>query len=159
MGKHIVHVPLTHIEKVFTWMYIQNGSYHSTSFFIKISLLCQYLRLFRTGLLRTTCWIVMALVCMWGAAYCFLAWVPCIPVNGFWDRSVDAKCYAFGFSSITGAMAAFTSFAATNVALDTIIFLIPISKYFKPGLGHKEYLALTTLFTLGAMYVFQSPVH
>ena len=87
----------------------------------------------------------MALVCMWGAAYCFLAWVPCIPVNGF--------------SSITGAMAAFTSFAATNMALDTIIFLIPISKYFKPGLGHKEYLALTTLFTLGAMYVFQSPVH
>ncbi|KAH7128150.1 hypothetical protein B0J11DRAFT_430864 [Dendryphion nanum] len=153
MGKHLIYIPLPHIERVFTWLYIQNGSYHTTSFFIKVSLLCQYLRLFRNGILRTTCWIVMVLVCLWGAAYCFLAWFPCFPVRGFWDRSVDAKCYAFGMSSISGAMAAFTSFAATNMAFDTIIFLIPLTKYFKPGLGRKEYLALTALFSLGSIVV------
>jgi len=45
----------------------------------------------------------------------------------------------------------FVAFSASNMALDTIVFAIPVAIYFKPGISRKEFFALFALFSLGAM--------
>lgn len=136
----------------FKWLYVQSASYYTTTALIKVSLLLQYLRLFRNGILRKICLILLILVSLWGSAFIFMAWFPCFPVSGFWNRSQgNVKCYGFGFGSVNGAYITFVSFAATNMFFDTIIFLIPMAEYLKPSLHRKQILALTGLFTLGSV--------
>lgn len=49
------------------------------------------------------------------------------------------------------AQMTFVAFSASNMALDTIVFAIPVAIYFKPGISRKEFFALFALFSLGAM--------
>jgi hypothetical protein len=133
------------------WVYPQNAAYYTTTALVKISLLFQYLRIFHCGFLRKVSIVLLVIVSIWGLAYSFMGWFPCFPVSGFWNRLTDPPptCYGFGFGSLEGAYAAFVSFAATNMTFDTIIFLIPMAEYLKPGLHHKQVIAMTGLFTLG----------
>lgn len=135
------------------WLYVQGACYYTTTTLIKVSLLCQYLRLFRAGLLRKFCQALLLLVSLWGAGYMFMAWFPCFPVSGFWDRmqTPPPKCYGFGFGTVSGAAAAFISFGASNMVIDTIIFLIPLTVYFRDGLNKKQVFAFLGLFTLGSV--------
>jgi hypothetical protein len=152
MGTHIVYLTQHSFLHTMIWLYIFNGAYALTAFLVKVSLLCQYLRMFRSGRIRIVCYILLVLVSLWGCAYSFLSFVPCIPVRGFWDRSITgAKCYGIGFGNISAATASFISMATTNMAFDISILIIPMVEYIKQGLGRKQALALTGLFTLGSV--------
>lgn len=61
---------------------------------VKISLLLQYLRTFVDPLLRRICIVLTYITCAYCFAFEFLGWFPCIPVEGFWRRDLDAFCYA-----------------------------------------------------------------
>ncbi|KAF2738066.1 hypothetical protein EJ04DRAFT_67926 [Polyplosphaeria fusca] len=158
MGKHLLSIDPSILKTCFKWLYVQGASYYTTTALIKISLLCQYLRIFRIGFLRPTCIVLLGIVTVWGVAFSFMAWFPCFPVSGFWDRMQQPppKCYGFGFADLAGATAAFVGFAATNMFLDLVIFLIPMAEYFKPNLRRKEVLAMTGLFLLGSIVVLMS---
>jgi hypothetical protein len=119
--------------------------------FIKLALLFQYLRLFELWpkmKLFTTCIIVIT--ALWGLAYSYIAWVPCIPVHAYWDISVaDVTRYGFG-SHDPGVFArTYESHVATNVVLDLVVFAIPLPLYFEAGLETKSRLGLVGLFLLG----------
>lgn len=47
------------------------------SAFIKISLLLQYLRIFKAGAMRWVCIILIILVAMWGIGFSFSGWFSC----------------------------------------------------------------------------------
>lgn len=61
---------------------------------VKISLLLQYLRTFVDPLLRRLCITLTFITCAYGIAFAFMGWFPCIPVEGFWRRDLNAFCYA-----------------------------------------------------------------
>lgn len=61
---------------------------------VKVSLLLQYLRTFVEPILRRLCITLIVITCAYGIAFGFMAWFPCIPVEGFWRRDVRAFCYA-----------------------------------------------------------------
>ncbi|KAG9193102.1 hypothetical protein G6011_03137 [Alternaria panax] len=151
MGHHLVDVFQTMI-----WLYITNAAYHTTTAFIKISLLLQYLRLFREGFRRTVCIVMLALVVTWGLTFSFMAWVPCFPVSGFWDRTNGAKCYGFGYRTVNDAKFSVLAFAATNMLFDIAIFLVPLTEYLRTDLRRKQILAMTGLFTLGSIVVLMA---
>ncbi|KAF2014289.1 hypothetical protein BU24DRAFT_423284 [Aaosphaeria arxii CBS 175.79] len=155
MGKHLLLITDLDVDAVFKHMYLQNAAYHTTSFFIKLSLLCQYLRMFQAGKLRMFTIFLTAVVTLWGAAFCFMTWFPCFPVDGFWNRDRDppAKCYAFGWADLKGAMVSFLAFSASNMVLDVIIFFLPLFKYLKKGLSRREYMAQTALFLLASLVI------
>jgi hypothetical protein len=158
MGKHLLYLNLEEFETTMKWLYVASSCYALTTTFVKVSLLCQYLRMFQSGRIRTICYVLLVLVSIWGFAYCFLSFFPCIPVRGFWDRTlVTAKCFGVGFGSANSARSSFIIFAATNMAFDTIIFFLPMVEYIKMGLGRKQVMALIGLFTLGSVYVFLVP--
>jgi len=140
------------------YLYVTNAAYHTTTALIKISLLLQYLRLFRQGLLRWISLIMLAIVSGWGIAFSFLAWFPCLPVSGFWNRTADTKCYAFGYRTMAEARMTLLVFASTNMLFDIIIFLIPLTEYFRPGLRRKQVIAMTGLFAMGSVVILMAVI-
>ncbi|KNG51584.1 hypothetical protein TW65_91070 [Stemphylium lycopersici] len=155
MGHHLIYI-FDILQPTMMWLYITNAAYHTTTVFIKISLLLQYLRLFVEGKRRTVSIILLALVIAWGLAFSFMAWVPCFPVSGFWDRNNGATCYGFGYRTVNEAKDSVLAFAGTNMLFDIAIFLVPLTEYFRKDLRRKQLLAMTGLFTLGAIVVLMA---
>lgn len=60
-----------------------------------------------------------------------------------------AKCYAFGFRTATETKSTMLAFAGSNMLLDLVIFLIPITEYLRPNLNKKQVMTLTGLFAVG----------
>ncbi|KAK7697950.1 hypothetical protein SLS64_013037 [Diaporthe eres] len=135
--------------------YIANGTYPMCSTFIKLALLFQYLRLFGKGTrLRVVTVITIIVVCSWGFAFTFMSWVPCLPIKAYWDWNIpDSQVTRYGFGSheVDTFVATYLTHAATNVALDLIIFTIPIPLYMEKGIQTKTRWALCGLFVLGAI--------
>jgi hypothetical protein len=159
MGKHLALLPVATVSTTMKWLYVQQACYNTTTALIKISLLLQYLRLFSSRtILHRICLVLLITVSLWGFAYGFMSWFPCFPVSGFWNRyqTPEPVCYGFGMKDGESAFGTFVSAAATNMALDTMIFLVPMCEYLKPGLGKRAGVALTGLFMLGSVVVLMS---
>ncbi|KAH7398178.1 hypothetical protein BKA66DRAFT_407290 [Pyrenochaeta sp. MPI-SDFR-AT-0127] len=156
-GHHLIYV-LPTLPQTMLWLYITSAAYHTTTALIKVSLLCQYLRIFREGLRRKVCFILLASIVLWGLAFSFMAWVPCFPVSGYWNRMQvpPPKCYGFGYRTIHEAKTIILAFAGTNMFFDIAVFAVPLTEYFRPGLMRKQILAMTGLFSLGSMQVMNA---
>ncbi|KAF2631046.1 hypothetical protein BU25DRAFT_333936 [Macroventuria anomochaeta] len=155
LGHHLVYIINT-LPIMMKYLYVTNAAYHTTTALIKVSLLLQYLRLFRQGTLRWVCIILLATVAGWGLAFSFLAWFPCLPVSGFWHRTASSKCYGFGYRTMDEARMTLFIFAGTNMFFDAVIFMIPLTEYFRPGLRKKQVLAMTGLFAMGSLVVLMA---
>jgi hypothetical protein len=122
---------------------------------IKISLLLQFLRIFKAGYMRMICLGLIGLVSVWGLGFAFAGWFPCFPVRGYWDRTVAAKCYGFGFGDIghdtNEFVAMYRAHSASNMVLDVSIFLTPLILFGRPNLKMKSLLSMAGIFALGGM--------
>ncbi|KAH9881821.1 hypothetical protein J1614_000992 [Plenodomus biglobosus] len=157
LGRHLIY-NLDLLQDTMHWLYVTNAAYHTTTAFIKISLLLQYLRIFHDGLRRQVCFVLLAIVTAWGLAFSFMTWVPCFPVSGFWNRQTvpPPKCYGFGYSSVEEAKNSVLAFSISNMLLDIVILVVPMSEYFNHNLGKKQLLAMTGLFSLGSIVVMMA---
>ena len=152
--------------------YIGVACYTSSTAIVKLSLLVQYLRVFREGRMRTICLWLLALTVLWSVAvvyascvscpllicadqthYRFMAWFPCFPVQASWDTTIlDKQCYFFGAKDDSFEFAAsYVSHAASNMTLDLIILLLPTALYFQRDMTRKEIWGVSWLISMGAM--------
>lgn len=91
---------------------------------------------------------------LWGIAYSFLAWVPCVPVSGLWNTTEKAVRYAYGSQDIGVFVGTYISHAALNMALDLAVLSIPLTTFGMwndDGVDKKSRKALIGLYFLGAM--------
>lgn len=58
--------------------YFENALYITNTAVIKLSLLLQYLRIFKAGTMRWVCVSLFVLISLWGLTYSFMAWFPCM---------------------------------------------------------------------------------
>jgi hypothetical protein len=159
--------------------YFANNFYITSAVFIKISLLLQYLRICKSshqthltniadlvfpfsvkaGAMRTICRYLLGFTILWGCAFLFVGWFGCLPPAGFWDTTLDTKCYGFGFGvdGVEGFIAAFKAHASTNMCLDVAIFAIPLVLFKRPDLKIKTVLPMIGMFVCGAVYVYILP--
>lgn len=147
---------INNLPMLMKYLYVTNAAYHTTTALIKASLLLQYLRLFRQGTLRWICMVLLATVAGWGLAFSFLAWFPCLPVSEFWNRTDSSKCYGFGYRTMDEVKMTLFIFAGTNMFLDIVIFMIPLTEYLRPGLRKKQIIAMTGLFAMGSLVVLMA---
>jgi hypothetical protein len=118
---------------------------------VKLSLLVQFLRIFKAGTMRWVCIALITVISLWGLAFVFMSWFPCFPVRGAWERGIDAKCYGFGFANKNEFVAMFKAHSASNMVLDVCVFLTPMIIFRSPQLKRKNVLALVGVFTFGGM--------
>ncbi|KAK2614736.1 hypothetical protein N8I77_001541 [Diaporthe amygdali] len=152
-GQHFVLLGEAKMAEYLRIFYIANATYPSSAGFIKLALLFQYLRLYERG---TRLWYItvgtIIIVSGWCIAYGFLAWVPTVPVEAYWNLAIPATRYAFGSLSVDTFVATYTSLTATNMILDMIILAIPapLLLYNKTS-SRKSRWALVGLFSVGSM--------
>ncbi|KAI3323806.1 hypothetical protein HD806DRAFT_74969 [Xylariaceae sp. AK1471] len=125
-------------------------SYTISTTLMKLCLLTQYLRLFYDDLrARRVCWFFIVLSALWGTAFSVIALVPCVPLSGFWNWTIKARCYGFG-SKISGEIAGtYAAHVATNVVLDLIVLAIPIPLYFQTFKQKKQRVGFSIMILLG----------
>lgn len=136
--------------------YVANGIYPMSTTFIKLALLFQYLRCFDQNSLRLRrlTIIVIVIVSLWGSAFTFVAWFPCVPVRAFWDMTIPSNGAArWGYCShhTTTYIATYVGHATSNMLLDLLVFALPMPLCLRPGVEQRTRKALIGLFLLGAM--------
>jgi hypothetical protein len=138
--------------------YVFNGSYAMSTALIKISLLVQYMRLYRRGTrLFNVCGGLAVFVCLWGIAYSVIAWVPCVPVSDYWtviyEQDISGlRCYGYGSQYVEPFKATYESHAAVNMLLDLIVMGLPIPLYFEPGAHGRTKMGLVGIILMGTLY-------
>lgn len=133
------------------YFYISNSTYCMSTAFVKLALLFQYLRIFKEGRMRAITIVVMIVTALWGAAYTFMAIVPCFPIHKYWVLTIPGKCYGFGSLDASVFYGMYASSAAMNMTLDLIVLAIPVPVYFSRDTPFKSKLGLTALFCMGIM--------
>lgn len=129
--------------------YLANAGYDSSTTFIKLSLLCQYLRIYEPGTTtRRLCIILMIIIGLWGSAFMFMSWFPCFPVNKFWDLSSGGFCYGFG---IAFDFQLYVVHNALNMVFDLMVLVMPIGLYFRKNTPLKTRLGMTGLLILDCL--------
>ncbi|KZL70648.1 integral membrane protein, partial [Colletotrichum incanum] len=111
----------------------------------KMSFLLQYYRVLCTPHMRKLYIVAMVLVGSWGFSVVTMSFVFCVPLEGFWDPRIPAKCL--------GQQVLFYVFGACSIATDVIIFLLPLPALFKLKIPHSQKLYLLGIFSLGFFIV------
>ncbi|KAH7401563.1 hypothetical protein BKA66DRAFT_556005 [Pyrenochaeta sp. MPI-SDFR-AT-0127] len=156
LGRHMLYIGPTNVERYLLLFYIEHSLYVTESVVIKVSLLLQYLRIFKAGVMRWLCIILLSIVSLWGLGFSIVAWFPCFPVRGSWERHIDAKCYGFGLGDVQSFVAMFKAHSASNMTFDVVIFLTPMVLFGTTNLRLKNVLAMIGVFAFGAIVVATS---
>ncbi|KAF2131091.1 hypothetical protein P153DRAFT_337327 [Dothidotthia symphoricarpi CBS 119687] len=158
LGHHFLYLRTEQMKGYLRTTYVANNSYLTAAVFIKISLLLQYLRIFKAGIMRQISLGLMGITVVWGCAFMIVGWFDCLPPRGFWDRTVKSTCYGFGLGvdGVHGFVTIFQAHAATNLCLDFAIFMVPLVLFSTPNLKMKTLVAMSGVFVCGATVVITS---
>lgn len=116
--------------------------YNATLLFIKLSLFLQYWRLIRqVSQYRIIFFIVAAIVMVWATGILLAMILICIPIEGYWDKTIPAQCIPDRDIQIINA--------AGNIATDFMLLVLPIPIIWRLNLTIGRKFALTGLFGLG----------
>ncbi|KAF9870945.1 integral membrane protein [Colletotrichum karsti] len=153
LGQHFLPLGLGGMQAFVRSFYVCNGAYPMATALIKLALLFQYLRMFEKGSKsRFITIVVIYITALWGLAYTFLAFVPCFPISAFWNlTAVTNDRWGFGSHDPVIFARTFESHVGINVALDLIVFVIPIKLFMERGLRAKSRLGLLGLITMGVL--------
>ncbi|KAI0008329.1 hypothetical protein F4779DRAFT_587783 [Xylariaceae sp. FL0662B] len=154
LGKHFLMLQQWQWRGYLQTFYVANATYVTSTALIKEALLLQYLRIYSRGsfLYRFTMFLAV-FTALWGLAYSFLAWVPCIPVRQYWDAEEGALCYAYGSPDPAPFLATYQSHTIINMTLDLLVLLIPSPLFFKEGQASATRLRLVGLLSIGALVI------
>ncbi|KAK8023573.1 hypothetical protein PG993_011639 [Apiospora rasikravindrae] len=156
MGTHFIKMEKEEMATYLKYFYVSNTTYCMSTAFVKLSLLFQYLRIYREGKMRTACIVTMIITALWGAAYTFMAVVPCFPIQKYWTLTLPGKCYGFGSLNPPVFYAMYASSAAMNMTLDLVVLALPVPFYFDKNTPVKSKLGLIGLFCMGIIINFIS---
>ncbi|KAK1546048.1 hypothetical protein CPAR01_00015 [Colletotrichum paranaense] len=150
LGRHIVvlkpadiveymHFPrLTMQPKMF---YISIVFYNIALLAIKLSFLCQYYRIMAVPRMRRIYAVALLVVGAWSTSQVFIAAFQCLPVEGFWDKSVASHC-------IPNQPQWYVN-AAGNIITDVAVFALPLPIFWHLSLPRKQKALLMGIFSLG----------
>lgn len=152
LGHHFLLLTSDQMVAYLKTFYVSNAAYCTATTFIKEALLLQYLRVYGRGnvIWRLTL-ITAVFTALWGFAYSFIAWVPCLPVKSFWEAPPDAKCYGYGSPISSQFVGTYESHTAINMILDFIVLIIPLPLLFKTSANFQQRMRILGLLVMGSV--------
>jgi len=131
MGQHIYLLTPVDLRKYLICHWLIGVSYVSSTAYIKISLLLQYMRVFDKGS-KTYRFsqFMLVLIGLWGFSFIFMGWFACFPSPAaFWDGT-NKGCYA-SYSPIPSVVIkTIEGHSGANVIFDLIVLAIPFRLLF-----------------------------
>jgi hypothetical protein len=121
--------------------------YASSIAFCKLAILCFYWRVFQYTSIRYAIIGLLVAVTIWIILRTFFVIFHCVPVQAYWDKSIQgAKC-PFNEANF------FFATILVHTTMDCIILILPVIEVMKMTLPLSQKLAVIGLFTSGTMYV------
>jgi rhodopsin domain-containing protein len=108
---------------------------------IKITFLLQYYRVLAVQNMRKWYTAAIVIVGAWGVSQLLIAFMMCRPIQGFWDKTVSAKCIP--------QYPQFYINAAGNIATDIAVFCLPFPVISHLKLAKRQKYLLLGVFSLG----------
>ncbi|GAW24209.1 hypothetical protein ANO14919_137910 [Xylariales sp. No.14919] len=143
LGRHTYELdPSVDIPRFLQLFWINELFYNAAMFFIKMTFLCQYYRVFRqVKALRITYLVAIFVIGGWCLGQFLSVVFICIPVQGFWDRTIDAHCQ----NQFVGVYLN----AAGTLVTDFAILVLPVPALWNLNLPKTQKLALIGIFSIG----------
>lgn len=130
--------------------YVAVVLYAAALMFIKLTFLLHYYRLLAIQGMKKVYQAAIVLVGGWALSQVLVGIFICWPIQGFWDKSIDAKC-------IPNQPQWYIN-AAGNIVTDVMVFLLPIPAIRSLRLPRTQKFILGGIFSLGFLYAFP-PLH
>ncbi|KFZ03832.1 hypothetical protein V502_10622 [Pseudogymnoascus sp. VKM F-4520 (FW-2644)] len=109
--------------------------------FIKLSILCFYIRIFNVKPFIMASIAVAILVVIWALSVILCGFLLCRPFAYNWDRSIDGSCGdQIKSYIITGAL---------NIVTDALVLGLPMPMIWRLKVNLRSKIALTGIFTIG----------
>ncbi|KAI3319463.1 hypothetical protein HD806DRAFT_260251 [Xylariaceae sp. AK1471] len=144
LGRHIYDLDdlSVDIPRFLQLFWINELFYNAAMFFIKMTFLFQYYRVFRqTNSLRIAYLVTIFLIGGWCLGQFLSVVFICIPVQGFWDMGIKAKCQ----NQLIGVYLN----AVGTLVTDFIILFLPMPAIWKLNLPKTQKWALLGIFGIG----------
>ncbi|KAK2013866.1 hypothetical protein LZ32DRAFT_627961 [Colletotrichum eremochloae] len=141
LGRHVVTLPPKDITQYMRLFYTSIVCYNIAIMCIKLSFLCQYYRVMVVPRLRKIYAVALLVVGAWSTSQLFISALQCLPISGFWDKSVEAKC-------IPNQPQWYVN-AAGNIITDIAVFALPMPVFWHLKLPQKQKILLMGIFSLG----------
>lgn len=109
--------------------------------FIKLSILCFYIRIFNVKPFVIASTAVACLVVLWALSVILCGFLLCRPFEYNWDQSIDGSCGdQIKSYIITGAL---------NIVTDALVLGLPLPMIWKLKVNLRSKIALTGIFAIG----------
>ena len=130
-----------------------NVTYSTSTTFIKLAILFQYLRLFekQNRIAQRLTWFLITFTTLWGLTFTLLALFSCTPIAKNWDFKLDGKCVAWGSKDPDVFFASWLAHSCSNMLLDILVLVLPIPFIHQLRMSGKTRVGLITLFSMGGM--------
>ncbi|KAI9682332.1 MAG: hypothetical protein M1817_000386 [Caeruleum heppii] len=143
LGKHAVALGAVTVQNFVKNLYAYTLFYNLTILLVKDSILLLYHRIFIVPRFKMVVKISLAFMILYQIATLLVDFMICIPVQGFWDRTIEAKC--------VDEVPYYITTAAINVFTDVWILLLPVPMIFGLKISLRQKLSLYVIFGLGAI--------
>jgi len=143
MGRHENTLTAHDGEMSLRWFWASVWMYYLALWAVKISILCQYLRIFPEGGYRTADYVLMCIITAWTLWAVLSAIYACTPIKAFWDTSVKGRCL--------DRLAVWFANAAVNILTDIATAILPIPALRTLRLPAKQKNILIAIFSLGVI--------
>ena len=121
---------------------------------LRISIIFFYRRIFATEPFHRVTAAIAWLIGLWGAGIFLACALQCRPLRGYWDKSVEAKCFNGNTFFIVNQV--------FNVIMDFVLLALPLPIIWRLNRTWREKLALSGVFIIGGLYVplsMKSDIH
>ncbi|KAF2116991.1 hypothetical protein BDV96DRAFT_490454 [Lophiotrema nucula] len=153
MGRHIWTLSEAQIMGYFKYIWSTNVTYTSSTTFIKLAILFQYLRLFdmQHSLPRRITIGMIIFVACWGITFFLLALFSCTPIEKNWNWNMPGHCVAWGSKNGNELFASFIAHSSSNMLLDVLILVLPTPFLKSLRARGKTRVGLIALFVMGGI--------
>jgi hypothetical protein len=120
--------------------------------FVKVSILCLYLRAFNYDYVRRAAKVLLVVVVITHLWIILSLFTVCVPLEAFWDHAKRPGAYCHPYS-------VYWSHSGINIATDFLIFALPLTVLHKVHAPRGQKIALYFVFLLAFGYVVRFPFH
>ncbi|KAJ5765374.1 hypothetical protein N7520_004933 [Penicillium odoratum] len=143
LGSHMSMVPEKNLIIYFKIGWANPFLYTTCVAFIKLSILALYKRLFAVKYMVMAVNVMGSIVVLWAVSIMVAATLNCIPVNSFWDRSINGNC--INTATFNYAM------QIPNIVSDLIILVLPIEVVVGLPIPKTQKILLSGVFLIGGL--------
>lgn len=143
IGKHIQYVSEEDQANWNKTLFYGNLVYVATGPSIKIAALLMYQRVFAVPKFRLVVRVLCGICFAWYVGETIGCIWNCIPISGFWNKSIPAKCISTRDFDL--------QYAIINISLDAIILALPVKMVLGLQLSKPQKMAFVLLFLMGGL--------